>query len=196
MCLHPFHSTSPSFRHLSLIHTKLSGFLQYLAGCCFFLIGCWKHPHGDQKLTFLFQSLILKNSMGSVAVKNSITSRQSNCQLWSMVRLKINANMACCLSEGVSTWRVGLRPSLTNRPLGHHGQLGITEFSAAQIAQLVEHPPWKWKVMGSIPSWGSAFWHTHQKWIFNTHKIQRGKHDSSVVKFGTYHGSLGPIKIY
>ena len=38
-----------------------------------------------------------------------------------------------------------------------------TEFSTATIAQFVGHPPCKQKVLGPIPSLGSAFQHTHQQ---------------------------------
>ena len=44
--------------------------------------------------------------------------------------------------------------------------------------------------LGLILSWGSAFWHTHKK----THKIQRGNHVPSMIKFGIYHRSLGPVE--
>ena len=114
--------------------------------------------------------------------QNSITRRQSNYQLLSTVGLKIMQNMVSCILEGVATRRVRHGRSLTNGTLWHRG---------LWIAQLLEHLPWKRKVLGSIPSWGSVFQHTHQIWVFNTYKIHRGKHEPSVVKFGIYHGSLG-----
>ena len=68
----------------------------------------------------------------------------------------------------------------------HWGIVG-TELPAGLIAQLIEHVPCKRKVLALIPSWGSTFWHTHLNGYLATQKIQRGKHVSSVVKFGIYH---------
>ena len=50
--------------------------------------------------------------------QDSIISRQSNTE---HCGAQNNVNMACCVSEGVTTWLVGHGPSLTNKTLGHHG---------------------------------------------------------------------------
>ena len=52
--------------------------------------------------------------------QNTITSRQSKSQLVEHCGAQNNANMACCVLEGVTTQLVGLWPWLTYRT-GHHG---------------------------------------------------------------------------
>ena len=54
-------------------------------------------------------------------VTNKITSRQKTiANMWSThCGAQNNANMACCVSEDMAIWWVGLRPSLANRTLGH-----------------------------------------------------------------------------
>ena len=54
-----------------------------------------------------------------------------------------NANMACCVLEGVATWRAGLRWSITNRTLGHGGHwiLSCPDSSVGRASTLkVEGP--------------------------------------------------------
>ena len=96
-----------------------------------------------------------------------------------------NANMACCVLEGVTTQGMGLGPIANHQSIG-----ALWALDSQLIAQLVEHPPCKQKIPGSIPAAA-----THQNNYLVTPKIKRRKHVSSVVKFGIYNGSLGPIKI-
>ena len=50
-----------------------------------------------------------------------------------------------------------------------------TEFSAIPIAQLVEHPLCKQKVLGSISKRDSAFWHTHKNGYLVSHLNSEGQ---------------------
>ena len=56
----------------------------------------------------------------------------------------------------------------------HWGIVG-NQFSVSLIFQLVEHLPCKGKVIGSIPSWGSAFWHTYKIGYLGTYKSSEGQ---------------------
>ena len=88
--------------------------------------------------------------------------------------------------------QVGLRPSLTNRTLGHCGHwiLSWPNSSAGRASALkTESPVFNSQLVLPFRAY------THRKWVFYTHKIQRSKHDHLEVKFGICHRCLGSIKI-
>ena len=100
------------------------------------------------------------SSQGVVACfghKIQLQASKATANLWSTMELKI-MKIWCYVCHNVSL-PGGL--NWDHRWLTEHQGIMATEFSAVPIAQLVEHLPCKWKVLGSVPSWGSAFWHTH-----------------------------------
>ena len=76
-------------------------------------------------------------------------------------------------------------------PTEHWGIVG-TEFSAVPIAQLVEYPPCKQKVLGSILSLSSAFQHAHQNGYSQNSDWQAHPFSGQI---GIYRRSSGLIKI-
>ena len=75
-----------------------------------------------------------------------------------------------------------------------HWSIVDIEFSTVPIAQWVKRHPVSRSSCVQLLA-GASLFGTHQNRYFVTHKIQRGKHVPSIVKFGICHGSSGSIKL-